>query len=311
MKKICTYFVWLGCFLLSILGLTSCERKTADVEDAIMVYYLSKNEMKVEARPYEVKATKIEDQIEELLQCLSVNSEKMEYKAPLSMGFSVLKMEYQDSRVLLDVDEAYRDLPTTTEILIRAALVRTLTQLEDVTYVEITIKGEPLYDCVGELVGLMNKEQFIDNDGNEINTYELTRVKLYFANETGDKLICTSREKHYSTNTPLERFVIDELLMGPSGQMDGIYPCINPETKVINVTTKDGICYVNLDSSFLTVVGNVSTEVSVYAIVNSLAELKHISKVQILINGEVNETIGTAMFERNLDYVTTLDSETK
>ena len=34
-------------------------------------------------------------------------------------------------------------------------------------------------------VGLMNAEQFIANDGNEINTYELAKVRLYFAGEIG------------------------------------------------------------------------------------------------------------------------------
>lgn len=60
------------------------------------------------------------------------------------------------------------------------------------------------------------------NDGNEINTYELVKVKLYFATD-GDKLIAAYREKHYSTNTPLERFVVEELIAGPSGQIEGLY----------------------------------------------------------------------------------------
>ena len=153
----------------------------------------------------------------------------------------------------------------------------------------------------------MNAEQFINNDCNEINTYELVKVKLYFANADGDKLIAAYREKHYSTNTPLERFVVEELIAGPSGQIEGLYPVINPETKIINILTKDGICYVNLDSSFLTVVNNVSTEVAVYSIVNSLVELDNINKVQILVNGEVPSTFSNSTFERNLDYVTTLE----
>ena len=82
---------------------------------------------------------------------------------------------------------------------------------------------------------------------------------------------------------------------------------INPETKIINILTKDGICYVNLDSSFLTVVNNVSTEVAVYSIVNSLVELDNINKVQILVNGEVPPTFSNSTFERYLDYVTTLE----
>ena len=82
---------------------------------------------------------------------------------------------------------------------------------------------------------------------------------------------------------------------------------INPEIKIFNILTKDGICYVNLDSSFLTVVNNVSTEVAVYSIVNSLVELDNINKVQILVNGEVPSTFSNSTFERNLDYVTTLE----
>lgn len=295
--------------LVCLLGLCACTKNKQSASNGFMVFYLGSNEMKVEARPYELKTSTTEEQIDELLQCLSSNPEKLEYKAPLAMGFSVLTTEFKDQKVLLDVDEAYLELSTTTEILVRAALVRTLTQLENVKYVEITVEGDPLYDSEGELVGWMNKEQFIDNDGNEINTYELTKIKLYFANETGDKLIAAYREKHYSTNTPLERLVVEELLVGPSGQLDGIYPCVNPETKIISIMTKDGICYVNLDSAFLSMVGNVSIDTSVYAIVNSLAELNNISKVEILINGEPSDVIGTSTFERNLDYITSLEEE--
>lgn len=99
--------------------------------------------------------------------------------------------------------------------------------------------------------------------------------------------------------------MLEELIAGP--KVDGLYPSINPATKIISVMTKDGICYVNLDENFLTVEGNVSTDVSVYSIVNSLVELSNINKVQILINGEVPSVFSASTFERNLDIVTTLE----
>ena len=77
----------------------------------------------------------------------------------------------------------------------------------------------------------------------------------------------------------------EELIAGPSGQIEGVYPSVNPDTEIINVMTRDGICYVNLDETFLTVVNNVPTEISIYAVVNSLVELSNINRVQILING--------------------------
>ena len=223
------------------------------------------------------------------------------------MGFQVLDVSWEDNKVQLNVDAAYLNMPMTTEVLVRAAIVRTLTQLDGINYVGITVEGNQLFDSTGSPVNWMNADQFIDNDGNEINTYDQVRVKLYFANEAGTNLIAAYREKYYSTNIPLERFVVDELLAGPSGKVEGLYPTINPATKVVSIMTKDGICYVNLDENFLTVVNNVSTDVAVYSIVNSLAELSNINKVQILINGEVPESFPTTTFERNLDIVTTLD----
>ena len=55
----------------------------------------------------------------------------------------------------------------------------------------------------------------------------------------------------------------------------------------------------------MSVVNNVSTDVSVYSIVNSLIELSNVNKVQILVNGEVPQAFSSTTFERNLDIVVT------
>mgnify|MGYP002766046836 CR=1 FL=1 len=285
--------------LMLLAVLTGCGTREPETGKKISVYYVNTAETKVEVHDQYLNTKTPEEQLEETMTFLSTTPEKLEYKAPFDMGFQVLDYEVEDGKLVINVDKAYSELSVTTEVLVRAAVVRTLTQLSNVKYVTITVEGSQLYDNAGELVGWMNAEQFINN--------ELVKVKLYFANADGDKLIAAYREKHYSTNTPLERFVVEELIAGPSGQIEGLYPVINPETKIINILTKDGICYVNLDSSFLTVVNNVSTEVAVYSIVNSLVELDNINKVQILVNGEVPSTFSNSTFERNLDYVTTLE----
>ena len=277
MKRVKKY-VLTGMLLMLLAVLTGCGTREPETGKKISVYYVNTAETKVEVHDQYLNTKTPEEQLEETMTFLSTTPEKLEYKAPFDMGFQVLDYDVEDGKLVINVDKAYSELSVTTEVLVRAAVVRTLTQLSNVKYVTITVEGSQLYDNAGELVGWMNAEQFINNDGNEINTYELVKVKLYFANADGDKLIAAYREKHYSTNTPLERFVVEELIAGPSGQIEGLYPVINPETKIINILTKDGICYVNLDSSFLTVVNNVSTEVAVYSIVNSLVELDNINK---------------------------------
>lgn len=300
------FYILILTVLCSVL-FAACGTESQDNGNTYQVYYLNNGETKVEMHPHEMIAENETEQLDELLECLTTNPEKLEYKAPFTLGFQVKNVSLDGGRLTIDVDEAYMGLTVTTEVLVRAAVVRTLTQLESVSYVAITVEGKQLFDNMGNVVGWMNAEQFIDNDGNEINTYELAKVKLYFASEDGTQLIAAFREKHYSTNTPLERFVVEELIAGPSGQVEGLYPSVNSSTKIINVLTKDGICYVNLDENFLTVVNNVPTEVSIYAVVNSLVELSNINKVQILVNGEVPASFPTSTFERNLDIVTTLE----
>ncbi len=291
-----------------ILLLVACTGKEEKGENICQVYYVSNSETKVEMHPHVMEADTPEGRLEELMNCLATEPEKLEYKAPFSMGFRVLGITLEEGRLQIDVDAAYKELPPITEILVRAAVVRTLTQLPEVSMIAITVEGSQLFDRKQNAGGWMNAEQFIDNDGNEINTYEEVRVRLYFADESGTKLIAAARGKHNSTNTPLERFVVEELIAGPSGRIDGLYPSVNPGTKVVSVMTKDGICYVNLDETFMAVVNNVSTDVSVYAIVNSLVELSTVNKVQILINGEVPSSFSSSSFERNLDIVTTVDN---
>ncbi len=303
MKKL---FWALGCIAL-LAGLASCGGEEPQGADVYQIYTVNNSETKVEVHSHRMLSAGGDAMLNELVECLSTSPDKLEYKAPLAMGFQILSMDVSDGKLSMDVDSSYLKLPATTEVLVRAAIVRTLTQLPDVRYVGITVEGQQLFDNAGDVVGLMSADLFIDNDGNEINTYELARVRLYFANAEGDKLIGGYREKYYSTNIPKERFVVEELIAGPSGKVEGLYPSINPEVKIVSVTTQDGVCYVNLDSSFLTVVNNVSTELSIYSIVNSLVELSNVNRVQILVNGEVPASFGSSVFERNLDYIVTLE----
>ena len=93
----------------------------------------------------------------------------------------------------------------------------------------------------------------------------------------------------------------------------GAYPTVNSSTKVVSVSVKDGICYVNFGSDFLSQPYTVSAEVTIYSITNSLVELSNINKVQISVDGETNITFRekfnlSDLFERNLDLLVTPDS---
>jgi len=78
----------------------------------------------------------------------------------------------------------------------------------------------------------------------------------------------------------------------------------------LNVTVKDKICYVNLSGNFLTQPVAAIPEITIYSIVNSLAELPGVNKVQISVEGEssvmYHEEISLATpFEANRDLIKT------
>lgn len=305
MKRIMMIFL-----LICLAMLTACGEEQVDQTKIYSVYYVSNSETKIEMHEHYMEAEELESQVSELLTALATTPAKLEYKAPLGMGFQVQSVEINMGKVHLDMSEGYNDMSVTTEVLVRAAIVRTLTQLSQVNFVSITVNGNPLLDSLGNIVSTMNRDQFVENDGNAINTYEEVKLKLYFANEAGDQLIAANRTKEYNTNISLEKLIVEELIKGPS--VDGLYPTINPSTKVASVTVRDGICYVNLDETFLTQPYNVTPDATVYSITNSLVELSNVNRVQISINGDNSGTYRekyslTTYFERNLDIVTTLE----
>lgn len=280
---------------------------------AVGIYFLNNAETGVLMQEYELQARDTMEQLEELVEQLGIVPQKLEYKAPLQMGFTLNSYHVDGEKLYVDVSESYRSLSYTTEVLVRASLVRTLSQVTGVKYVAITVEGGQLHDSLGNVIGLMSADQFIDNAGNEINAYERVRLRLYFANEDGTALIATNRTMAYNTNISMERLVVEQLLSGPGADVaDVVYPTINPNTKLLGITVRDGVCYVNFDEGFLTQPYNVSTDVAIYSIVNSLAELNNVNRVQISVNGETGllyrETISlTTMFERNLDLITTVE----
>lgn len=271
------------------------------------IYYVNNDETRIISREYWSETTDDALLLEELLEQLAMISERLEYETPLAKEFTLMGHTLDNGLLTLDFDERYRDLRGAREVLVRASIVRTVTQLKQVESVAFTVKGEQIVDQSGTAIGVMNAESFIENAGKEINAYEKVDLRLYFANESGDYLVEENRRNVvYNSNISLEKLVVEKLVEGPMAE--GVYPTINPTTKVVNVTVKDGICYVDLSGDFLNQPYNVTSDVTIYSITNSLAELSNVNKVQISVDGQTNisyrEKISlNNVFERDLDML--------
>lgn len=294
--------------VMGLLLCTACgDGRDAQDGASYRIYYVNNDETKIVERKYTSGTTDVSLLIEEFLEQLAQISEKMEYETLLDKEISVVGHTLENGLLTLDFDEDYHNLRGTREILVRASIVRTMVQLPGVERITFTVMGEQLMDASGAAVGVMAADTFIENAGNEINAYEKVDLKLYFANETGDSLVEENRRNVvYNSNISLEKLVVEKLVQGP--MTEGAYPTINPTTKIVSVTVKDGTCYVNLNNDFLSQPYNVASDVTIYSITNSLVELSNVNRVQIAVNGETNISYRENMslnnvFERNLDIL--------
>ena len=186
----------------------------------------------------------------------------------------------------INFSEEYYEVKSLDEKLMRAAIVQSLLQIDGIDAVSIRVEGEPLKDNEGNDVGLMNEDDIVDATGSSLSSYQTDTLTLYFADQNGSKLVKQEVDVHYSSNVLKEKLIVEKLMQGPSEE--GAYPTINPAANLLSVTTKDGICYVNFDSTFLISAYDVLPEITIYSIVDSLVEGAGVRQVQITINGESN-----------------------
>ena len=299
----------LGMLFLPVLIMTGCSH-AAQKGTAVDISYLNKKETKLVTETHYLESTDTKDMIVEVLTLLCSVPDNKELKATLTSGINIITYSYDGEQVIVSLGEKYKELSGTTEVLTRAALVRSLTNIPDVNYVMLTVNGESLTDFSGNAIGAMTADMFVNNAGTQVEKVESkVTLRLYFANETGDGLVAVNRELTHNadlSNVSMEKLVVEQLISGPAS--DETFPTVSPDTKLVNITVKDGVCYLTFDSAMLTAVNNVTTDVTIYSIVNSLVELSNINKVQISIDGNKDGKFrdkyeASTIFERNLSLV--------
>ena len=289
---------WLWILLLAVpLLMAGCRKQQQVDESGYRIWYINQDETCLKYENKELQSKNEEGLLREMMEVMRETPTDDELKPVIPEDLKLLDFDFEHNQLYLDFSPEYKKMPKVYEVLCRAAIVRTLGQIDGVEYVDFQVDGEPLTDLEGKEIGLMNEDQFIENAGEEINAYKTADLTLYFSNKAGDKLVGQRVAMEYNSNISLEKLIVEQLIAGPP--FEGAYPTIPSETKLLNISIKDNICYVNLDEGFLGTGYNVIESIPVYSIVNSLIENTDAQKVQISINGETNR-----MFRESINFDT-------
>lgn len=262
-------------------------------EDIYSIYYMNVEGNGLEKDTYTPEDDSAKVMVQEMLDILDNEEPKDEMLALLPDEVNISSYAIRKDTVVIDFNKKYRQMKTVREILARAGIVKTLIQVPGVQKVEFTVGGEALVDSKGDPIGAMDVNTFVEYTGTDINNYQYTTLTLYFTNETGDKLIPESRNVYYSSNLPLERVVMEQLLKGP--RESGSYRTLSGKAGILGVTISEDICYVNFTRDFIDNALPVQENIPIYSIVNSLVDSCDVKQVQISVEGDNKVTFRETM----------------
>lgn len=294
------------CLLLTALPvLSGCEKK--HVSEAFQVFYINKEQDGLTSRDYDLQGKNLDDEIKDLIHKMSSETDSVDYLNAIPKNVSLLNCEIQDETVQLNFSQDYEKMDSMEEVLCRGAITKTLLQLDGVTGVSFQVDGKNLKDHNGNTVGIMMSDSFVDNPGEEIQNIQETEINLYFASTDGKSLVKEVQKVYYSSNMSVEKLVLERLLKAPKSENA---QCAIPKgTQLINVSVMDGICLVNFDQGFLNYDFNISEDVVIYSIVDSLTDLPNVDTVQISVNGKTDQIYReqfslSDQYKQNLKLVT-------
>ncbi len=280
-------FITVVIILFTMSLLISCSGRRTDMggnetkEVISRIYYINADETEIIGKEYEPKGVTTKELIAEYLQELKAAPKDISTKKAIPNNVMVKSELNKDGRLSLYFNSFYNNLTGTTEVLSRAAIVKTLSQIDGVDSVEFYVNNEPLKGLNGKSVGPMGAEDFIDNMTEDVF------VRVYFSNPRGNALVPSDLKITYDGNVSIEQLIIEQLISGPIEK--NMIKTLPEGTELIKVTTNDGICNVDFNEKFLDNLTGIMDEVVIYSVVNSLDELSTVKKVQFTINGAVKK----------------------
>ncbi len=138
--------------------------------------------------------------------------------------------------------------------------------------------------------GCVNSVDSGQDPTNQNQQEDVTEITLYFSDNQAEKLVPEKREVK-TEGKPLPEVVINELIKGPQGS--GLLKTIPDGTVLLSLDVQDGLAQVDFSKDIKENHwgGSAGESMTIYSIVNSLAELEGIEEVQFMLEGEKMESL--------------------
>ena len=230
-----------------------------------------------------------EPTVDGLLDALLAGPEEAGLTGLFGSDVWLLGWTMEGERLQVDLSAAYGDLTGIDLTLADCCITLTLSQLEGVEQVHVTAGGS---DLAYRGRQILSEDDMIFTGAEE--EPRLVDVELYFPRSGGRGLGFEVREFTLTEDDDLYATVTLALLAGPeSSALRAVFP---EGTELLSTRLEEGICYVNFSAALIdqAPAGQAEQDLLLYSIVDTLGNLDAVTAVQLLVEGEVPKSYGSA-----------------
>ena len=205
-------------------------------------------------------------------------------KSTFPAGTTLLSLEIEGDRARVDLSPSYESLSGVALTLADSAIAMTLSQVPEVSSVQITVRGRELAYRDRQVLNL--RELLLTPEEDVVSTVE---ARLYFLNQEGRLTAAEQILDLYEGDTQVS--AVAKALEGRPEGRDLLSPL--PEGfQVKSVWLEEDICYVNLSSALLEGLGESALQTALRALEDSLSSLEAVEEVRFLVDGEFRRDLG-------------------
>lgn len=276
------------CLLLPILLLLAGCRREEPARTAYELYF-QEADLTYSAgdSPFRTETVYVYDEeagtasrlAETLMEALLEGPADETLKSTLPAGTTLLSLELIGDRARVDLSAAYENLSGVALTLADGAIAMTLSQIPEISSVQITAQGRELVYRERQVLNI--REVLLTPEEDVISTVD---VRLYYLNQEGGLTPAEQTLELYEGDTQVSA-VARALEDKPKGR-DGLLPPLPEGFQVKSVWLEEATCYVNLSSALLEGMEEGAVQTALEALESSLRSLEAVEEVRFLVDGE-------------------------
>ena len=199
-------------------------------------------------------------------------------------GTTLLSLELEGDRARVDLSPSYESLSGVALTLADSALAMTLSQVPEISSVQITARGRELAYRERQVLNI--RDILLTPEEDVISTVD---VLLYYLNQEGRLTAAEQTLDLYEGDTQVSA-VAQALERQPEGR--DLFSPLPEGFQVKSVWLEEDICYVNLSSALLEGLEENVLQTALQALDSSLSSLEAVEEVRFLVDGEFRRDMG-------------------